>query len=170
MSVLEIFMDYPLDEKRANEAYEALIKYLAVCQRSEKECVEKLYSKGYHQNEVEFAISKAKGRRYIDDEEYVRSFLFFNKNKYGTKKLSYKLITEKGVNKVLVENMLADLISDEEEIEICRKFAEKYVKQKHIEDKAGIRKLSAFLYQKGFEFNIINSVIDGLFDIDYEGV
>lgn len=163
-------MEYPLDEKRANEAYEALVKYLAVCQRSEKECIEKLYSKGYHQNEVEFAISKAKGHRYIGDEEYVRSFLFFNKNKYGTKKLSYKLITEKGVDKVLVENMLSDLISDEEEKGICLKFAEKYVKQKHVEDKAEIRKLSAFLYQKGFEFNIINSVVDSLFDVDYDSV
>ena len=163
-------MEYALDEKRANEAYEALVKYLAVCQRSEKECVEKLYSKGYHKNEVEFAISKAKGRRYIDDEEYVRSFLFFNKNKYGTKKLSYKLITEKGVDKVLVENMLADLISDEEEKEICLKFAQKYVKQKHVEDKAGIRKLSAFLYQKGFEFGVINSVVSDLFDVTDEDI
>ena len=163
-------MEHTLDEKRANEAYEALVKYLAVCQRSEKECVEKLYSKGYHKNEVEFAISKAKGRRYIDDEEYVRSFLFFNKNKYGMKKLSYKLITEKGVDKVLVENMLADLISDEEEKEICLKFAQKYVKQKHVEDKAGIRKLSAFLYQKGFEFGVINSVVSDLFDVTDEDI
>ena len=163
-------MDFILDEKRANDAYEALVKYLAVCQRSEKECTEKLYSKGYHKNEVEFAISKAKGYRYIDDAEYVRNFLMFNKSKYGTKKLSYKLITEKGVDKVFVENSIADLVSDEEEIEICRRFAEKYVKQKHVEDKAGIRKLSAFLYQKGFEFGVINSVVSDLFDVTDEDI
>lgn len=162
--------EYILDQKRANEAYEALVKYLAVCPRSEKECVEKLYSKGYHKDEVNFAIEKAKGYRYIDDVEYVRNFLMFNKSKYGAKKLSYKLMTEKGIDRTLVENSIADTLSDEYEKEICGQFAAKYVKQKHIADKAGIKKLTAFLYQKGFEWNIINSVVDGLFDIEYEDI
>lgn len=160
--------EYILDQKRANDAYEALVKYLAVCPRSEKECVEKLYSKGYHKDEVDFAIEKAKGYRYIDDVEYVRNFLMFNKSKYGAKKLSYKLITEKGVDRTLAENSIADTLSDEYEKEICSRFALKYVKQKHIDDKTGIQKLNAFLYQKGFEWNIINSVVDGLFDVEYE--
>ncbi|MCM1306710.1 MAG: recombination regulator RecX [Bacteroides sp.] len=163
-------MEYTLDENRANEAYGALVKYLAICQRSEKECIDKLYSKGYHKNEVEFAISKAKSYRYIDDAEYVRNFLIFNKNKYGIKKLSYKLVSEKGVDKTLVQNCIADFIPDEEETEICREFAEKYAKQKRIEDKAGIRKLSAFLYQKGFEWGVINSVVYSLFDVEDESV
>lgn len=161
-------MEYPLDEKRANEAYEALVKYLAVCQRSEKECVDKLYSKGYHKDEVGFAISKAKGYRYIDDEQYVRNFIMFGKSKYGLKKLSYKLTVEKGVDKTLVENMLADSIDDGFERELCLEFAKKYVKQKHIEDKKDIRKLTAFLYQKGFEWSVINGVASSLFDVDFE--
>ena len=163
-------MEYTLDQKRANEAYEALVKYLAVCQRSEKECAEKLYSKGFHKNEVEFAIDKAKGYRYIDDAEYVRNFLMFNKNKYGVKKLSYKLISEKGVDKSLVENTIADTLSDEYEREICLSFAEKYIKQKRIEDRTQIRKLTAFLYQKGFDWSVMNSVVSGLFDVDCESV
>lgn len=163
-------MEYTLDEKRANEAYEALVKYLAVCQRSEKECVEKLYGKGFHKGEVEFAVSKAKNYRYIDDVEYVRNYLMFNKEKYGSKRIIYKLVTEKGVDKSLVENAVADEISEEYEKEICLRFANKYAKQKHVEDRTGLKKLSAFLYQKGFEWNIINSVLDGMFDVEYESI
>lgn len=158
-------MDFELDEKRAAEAYETLVKFLAVCQRSEKECVEKLYGKGFHKNEVEFAVNKAKGYRYVDDAEYVRNFLMFNKTKYGAKKLLYKLTAEKGIDKTLAENAVADTISDEFEISLCKEFAEKYIKQKHIADKSGIRKLTAFLYQKGFEWNIINSVVSDIFDV-----
>ena len=40
--------EYPLDEERAKKAYDALVKYLALSARSEKECKEKLYGKGYH--------------------------------------------------------------------------------------------------------------------------
>lgn len=157
-------MEYTLDQKRAGEAYEALVKYLAVCQRSEKECRDKLYAKGFHKDEVEFAIDKAKGYRYIDDEEYVRNFLLFNKTKYGAKKLSYKLITEKGVDKELVENMIADTIDDGFEVDVCTQFAVKYVKQKKLTDKKDIRKLTAFLYQKGFDWHIINTVVEAIFD------
>ncbi len=158
-------MDFTLDEKRANEAYEALVKYLAVCQRSEKECREKLYSKGFHKNEVEFAIDKAKGYRYVDDEEYVRNFLMFNKQRYGSKKLIYKLTAEKGIDKRLAENMTADCVGEDCEKENCRKFAEKYVKLKKIEDKSQARKLSAHLYQKGFDWNVINAVVSEMFDV-----
>jgi len=161
-------MEYTLDEKRAAEAYEKLVSYLAVCQRSEKECRDKLYEKGFHKNEVEFAIEKAKGYKYIDDEEYVRNYLFFNKQRYGVKKIAYKLETEKGVDKGLVKNVIADNIDDDFEIEKCLDFARKYVARKHIEDRSQAQKLSAFLYQKGFEWRVINKVVDKLFDIDFE--
>ena len=159
-------MDFPLDEKRANDAYEALVKFLAVRARSEKECREKLYSKGFHKDEVEFAIEKAKGYKYINDEEFTRDYLTFARFKYGAKKLSYKLTAEFGLDKNLVENAIADLIDDSFEEEVCRGFAEKYIKQKHISDDAGARKLSAFLYQKGFEWNIINRVISDVLNCD----
>ena len=159
-------LEFPLDEKRANEAYNALVAYLAICQRSEKECKDKLYEKGYHKNEVEFAIDKAKGYRYVDDEEYVRCYLTFNKHKYGVKKIAYKLTTEKGIDKTLVDNMIADIVDDEFEEQTCREFAEKYVKQKRIVDKSQAKKVSAYLYQKGFEWRVINRVMGSLFDID----
>ena len=157
-------MEFELDEERAKKAYEALVKYLAIAPRSEKECKEKLYDKGYHKDEVEFAIERAKKYRYINDEEYVRTYLLFNKTKYGAKKIEYKLTTEKGIDKRMVANMIEDILTDEFELSLASDMAEKYIKQKKIADKSGYQKVSAFLYQRGFAFKIINKVMAEKFD------
>ena len=90
-------IEYPLDEERAKKAYETLVKYLAGSARSEQECKDKLYDKGFHKDEVDFAIDKAKGYKYVDDAEYVRTYLLFNKSRYGVRKIIYKLTTEKAL-------------------------------------------------------------------------
>lgn len=152
-------------EERYDKAYDALVKYLAIAPRSQKECKDKLYEKGFHKNEVEYAIEKAKGYRYIDDAEYVRTFIAFNKSRYGTKKIAYKLSVEKGVDKNLVDNLIADNISDEYETDIASSVAQKYARQKKIYDKSGAQKVAAYLYQKGFSWNVINRVMSNLFDV-----
>ena len=157
--------EFELDEERAKKAYEALVKYLAISSRSEHECREKLYDKGYHKNEVEYAIERAKKYRYINDEEYVRTYILFAKSKYGAKKIEYKLINEKGVDRTLVSNMLEDELSDEFEISLATDMATKYIKQKKIADKSGYQKVFAFLYQRGFSNRIISKVMGTIFDV-----
>lgn len=156
---------YPLDEERARKAYEVLVKYLALSARSEKECKNKLYDKGYHKNEVEYAIERAKKYKYIDDEEYVRTYLMFNKNRYGAKKIAYKLVNEKGVDKRIVDIILSDNLDEDFQIESAMKTAQKYAKQKKITDKSGAQKIGAHLYQKGFDTSVINKVMSKLFDV-----
>lgn len=157
--------EFELNEERAKKAYDSLVKYLAVSPRSEKECKEKLYEKGYHKNEVEYAIDRAKKYRYINDEEYVRTYLLFNKTRYGAKKIEYKLTTEKGIDKRLVANLIEDMLSYEFEISVATAQAEKYMKQKKIADKSGYQKVAAFLYQKGFAQSIISKVMGTIFDV-----
>lgn len=157
--------DFPLDEERANKAYETLVKYLAGSARSEQECKDKLYDKGFHKGEVDFAIDKAKSYRYVDDEEYVRTFLLFNKSRYGVRKIVYKLTTEKGVDKQKGEDIVYDEIDDDFEVELAEKFAKKFVKSKKITDKSDAKKVGAHLFQKGFDWRIIDKVMAKLFDV-----
>lgn len=157
--------DFPLDEERANKAYETLVKYLAGSARSEQECKDKLYDKGFHKGEVDFAIDKAKSYRYVDDEEYVRTFLLFNKSRYGVRKIVYKLTAEKGVDKQKVEDIVYDEIDDDFEVELAEKFAKKFVKSKKIADKSDAKKVGAHLFQKGFDWRIIDKVMAKLFDV-----
>lgn len=164
MKIKRTMGEFELNEERAKNAYDALVKYLAIAPRSEKECKEKLYEKGYHRDEVDYAIERAKSHRYINDEEYVRTFILFSKNKYGAKKIEYKLVTEKGIDKRMVANLIEDLLSDEYELQVASDMASKYIKQKHISDRTGYQRVSAFLYQRGFSFKIINKALAPIFD------
>ena len=91
----------------------------------------------------------------------------FNANRYGAKKIAYKLVNEKGVDKKLVDNVLLDVKDDEKEYELGLKMAQKYAKSRTIVDKTGAQKISAHLYGKGFDFSIINKVIANMFDDVY---
>lgn len=157
--------EYELNEERAAKAYDALLKYLTASPRSEKECKEKLYEKGFHKNEVEYALGRAKSYRYIDDEEYVRTFLSYYGDRLGKKKLAYKLTQEKGIDKELAENLIEDVISEERELEKCKVEAEKYARQKKITDKSDASKVYAHLMQKGYDGSTVSRVMSTLFDI-----
>lgn len=156
---------YQLDEERAAKAYDALLKYLTASPRSEKECKEKLYDKGFHKNEVEYAVERAKKYRYVDDDEYVRTFLSYYGERLGRRSLEYKLTQEKGVDKLLAANLIADTISDEQEAEKCRAEAERFVARKKFEDKSCAQKVYAHLVQKGYESAIISKIMATLFDV-----
>lgn len=149
-------------EERERKAFDVAVKYLALSPRSEKEVVEKLYQKGFHKNEVDYAIDKCKHYRYIDDESYVCSYVDYYSSKIGKKMIVYKLTTEKGVNGTLVSNLVEDLISDEREEEKCLKMARAYAMKKRITEKKDFQKIGAYLFSKGFEWNVINKALSGL--------
>lgn len=71
---------YPLDEERAQKAYDALVKYLALSARSEQECKNKLYDKGYHKNEVEYALERAKNTSILTMPSMYVRFAFQQKS------------------------------------------------------------------------------------------
>lgn len=147
-------------EERMQKCFDQAVKYLAISPRSEKEVKEKLYEKGYHKGEVEEAIDRCKGYKYIDDEAYTRSFVDYYSHKMGRKMMAYKLTTDKGVDQTLVSNMIADLVSDQSETEKCIDMASKYIKKKRIWDKKDLQKVGAYLFTKGFEWNVINHALD----------
>ncbi len=149
-------------EERIKNAFEAAMKYLAASWRSEKEVREKLYLKGYHKNEVEETIEKCKYYNYVNDENYVRVFIDFYGKKYGKGKIIYKLTFEKGVDKHLAESIVEELISDDSEVEKCALEAEKYIAKKHITEKKDFNKVNAYLYSKGYSYEIISKSLNTL--------
>lgn len=149
-------------EERIHECFEAAVKYIAASPRSEKEVKEKLYTKGYHKNEVEDALEKCRHYRYIDDEAYVKTYIDYYCSKLGRKMILYKLTTDKGVDARLVSNLIADLISDEDETQKCGRMARAYIAKKRITERKDFAKVSAYLFSKGFDFDIINRALNAL--------
>lgn len=143
-------------EQLKQKCFDQAVKYLAISPRSEQEVKDKLYEKGYHREQVDYAIERCKGYKYINDEAYTRSFVDYYSHKMGRKMLLYKLTNEKGVDNILATNMIADLVSDEVEIEKCQNMAQKYINKKRIAERKDMQKVGAYLYTKGFEWNVIN--------------
>lgn len=155
-------------EQLKQKCFDQAVKYLAISPRSEQEVKDKLYEKGYHREQVDYAIERCKGYKYINDEAYARSFVDYYSHKMGRKMLLYKLTNEKGVDNTLATNMIADLVSDENEIEKCTDMAQKYIAKKRIVERKDLQKVGAYLYTKGFEWNIINIALSKceLYEID----
>ncbi|MCQ2409459.1 MAG: recombination regulator RecX [Clostridia bacterium] len=154
-------MEFELNEERAKKAYEQMLRFLDFSARSEKELKDKLYEKGYHRNEVDFAIEKGKKYKFVDDTEFTRSFIRANKSRYGSQKILYRLTEELGVSSVIAEDLLYELYPSDEENDLCRNFALKYVKSSKT-TKNLKQKLSSHLYSKGFSYSVINRVVAGL--------
>lgn len=148
------------DKKPAVSAFDAAVKYLSVAPRSEKEVRERLYKKGYHKAEVEEAVARAKGYRYIDDAKYAEDFAEYYGARIGRKKLEYKLVFEKGVAVEVARAAIADKIPDDEEREKALTMARKYVAAKRICERKDLGKAGAHLYRNGFDRSVIDSVLD----------
>ena len=159
-----------MDEKKVSKeknkvgAFDAAVKYLATSPRSEKEVRDRLYKKGYRKSEVEEAIARAKGYGYIDDEKYVADFVEYYGSRMGRKQLEYKLVAEKGIPRELARFGIADALSDEEERAKALETARKYIAAKRITERKGLAKVGAFLYRKGFERDMIDSVLNTVAD------
>ncbi len=141
-------------------AFEATVKYLALAPRSEKEVRSKLYQKGYPKSEVEEAIQRAIGYHYIDDEKYVLNYVEYYGAKYGRRLLEYKLVTEKGISQAMAKAILDEKISSNNEQEKALLSAKKHAANKRISNKKDMQKVAAFLYRRGYEKEVIDSVID----------
>jgi len=145
-------------DDRVKDGFNYLIKWVAYSPRSEKECINRLYEKQFHKNEVEWIVELAKNDSIINDNLYTELFIESYKNKYGKKRIEDKLVFEKGVEKSLVNNKIAELITDEFEDQLTLMFAKKYINQKHIDLNTQSDKLVSYLLGKGFNWSNINYV------------
>ncbi|NLZ25312.1 MAG: regulatory protein RecX [Clostridiales bacterium] len=142
-------------KKEDKRAFDAALDYLTRSARSFKEVKEKLYQKGYNKSEVDETMEKLTDYRFVNDEQYVKYFLDLYGNQYGRAKIIYKLTLEKGINKEIAETLVYECLSDEKELEKAVSQAKKYAERKKISDKKDAHKIGAYLYSRGFEWDII---------------
>ena len=129
------------------------------------EISQKLARKGFRKELIEIVISDLKGNNYLNDDNFSQAFVNerLAKRKSGINKIRAELI-RKGVNKKSIEFALEgiDRSSSESTAFALANKKLKSLKQKE-NDKRKIRqKISAFLYSKGFETEIIIKVTNQL--------
>ena len=138
------------------EAFEKIIIFCNYRERSSKEVLIKLFSLGYDSNTSKKIIDKLKKNNIINDLRFSKSFSRgkFNINKWGKSKIKSYLIN-KGIGENEINQGL-ESIDNEIYLETLKNLLinkKKSIQEKEVKLKK--QKLFNYLYQKGYEKNLI---------------
>ena len=149
-----------LNENARENAKEYLYAMVARKARTTKEAREKLYSKGFHKDAVEYAIGVVSSYGYLNDEEYAKTFVENGSRSKG----SYRLKREmqlKGVSEEDLNVALSEL-SEEDECAMAKILATKYLKGKNLEDEKTKEKLFRHLISRGYSYGVVKKTLKAL--------
>lgn len=128
--------------------------------RTESQLRTKLKQGGYPDEAVEEAIRYVKSFGYINDAEYVRSFIDSRKEKKSKKEI-YAALKQKGVGSDIIEQVFEEMDYGEED---SRQAIEALMRKRNYNpDSADLKekqKLMGYLMRKGFRYEDVNSVLN----------
>ena len=128
--------------------------------RTESQLRTKLKQGGYPDEAVEEAIRYVKSFGYINDAEYVRSFIDSRKEKKSKKEI-YAALKQKGVDSDIIEQVFEEMDYGEED---SRQAIEALMRKRNYNpDSADLKekqKLMGYLMRKGFRYEEVNSVLN----------
>lgn len=128
--------------------------------RTESQLRTKLKQGGYPDEAIEEAIRYVKSFGYINDAEYVRSFIDSRKEKKSKKEI-YAALKQKGVDSDIIEQVFEEMDYGEED---SRQAIEALMRKRNYNpDSADLKekqKLMGYLMRKGFRYEDVNSVLN----------
>ncbi|MGF1584557.1 MAG: regulatory protein RecX [Bacteroidales bacterium] len=152
---------------------EALDKARKLCAAEEKcrfDIRKKLFDWGVSSGDTEKIINELVADKFLDEWRFARLFAVgkFHNNKWGKIKISYELL-RKNIAKNTIEDALRR-IDDEEYAEVLRKELLKKQRSIPTDDNQELKeKLHRFASSKGYEYDIIEKVLDDLIVISEAG-
>ena len=125
---------------------------------STKEMIKKFKEKEYTAEDIDAVMAYLKESGYQSDERFTRSFINSKlSSKIGISKIKSTLAFEKGIDKEMIENIIAELELDE--VPVIMKIIEQKYRNKDITDQKEKSKAFRFLVSKGFSFNDIKRAL-----------
>lgn len=158
-----MFEDDYQKPKKVFSRKEAKLKaadYCAYQERSQQEVRDKLYSYGLHYNDVEEVLSELITENFINEERFAKAYAGgkFRMKKWGRLKILQGLkqhrISEYCIKKGLQEIPEGDYLDTIETL-ISKKRSTLDI----TDEFAANQKIASYLYQKGFETNLIWEVL-----------
>lgn len=148
---------------------DSALKTIERSYKTEKEIRDKLLSKEFDETTVEKTISFLKEYTFIDDLKFTKMYVKDRIRNQGRNKIKYAL-TQKGVNKYLIDEVFESLNKDEEEERaflICEK---KYLSIcKREDDDFKIKnKLIRYMLGRGYEYDMARNIVSKIY-LEYKG-
>ncbi|MBQ8433211.1 MAG: regulatory protein RecX [Clostridia bacterium] len=150
-----------LFDSETSVAFGKAVDYLARAMKTTKQMRDYLTKKGYAPDVVECVIDKLKGYKYLDDETYAKLYTQQSKTHKGQRRIKQELLN-KGISHTEVDSQVQ--IDEDDELATATTLAQKYLKNKDRDIKT-MQKLQRFLLYRGFDFDIVNSVIRNFKDV-----
>ncbi|MEG1254772.1 recombination regulator RecX [Clostridium sp.] len=150
-----------IDEDNYLTAKAKALKHMESSLKTEFQVREHLEKKEYDEKTIDRVIVFLKDYKFIDDEYYAKAFVTQNIRTQGKGNIKYKLI-KRGISEEIILRTLESVHGDTEE-NVAAKIAEKkaVLLCKNETDERKIKmKLNTFLISKGYNFDIVKSVID----------
>ncbi|MBE3571454.1 MAG: regulatory protein RecX [Moorella humiferrea] len=157
---------------RTKSAWDYALYFLARRSHSEYEIREKLLAKGFTEEAVTEVLERLKAAGFLDDVRFARNWAAYRMATHpsGSRRLRQEL-QGRGVPSEMAAAVVADLLPREEELEAARSLAERHRPRRGENREKYARRLARFLWQRGFDFEIVRQVLgerlEGLYiDID----
>lgn len=142
----------------------AIYHYCNYQERSHYEVRNKLYELGCKTPEVEELIAEVIEKDLLNEERYARAYARgkFRMNKWGKSKIIQHFKLHK-VSEYCIKKGLSE-IDEDEYLETAQILADKKLKEYQKSKPYILRnKLYKYLFQRGFEYKIINIVLNNIF-------
>lgn len=159
-------MEIPLElqdklrrEEQIQKAYQQALNFLAYRQRSAQEIRNYLIEKGYD-SEIELAIDKLRHVNLIDDQAFADAYVKTSivSGKKGPQRIEHELL-QKGVALNLIQQSLDQFFTEEDQIDIGLKLAEKkWTTFNNLSNREARQKVNQYLMQRGFSQAIIRQI------------
>lgn len=141
-------------EKEISKAMDKALTYLTASMRTERQIREYLKKKDVSESTQEKVIERLMDYGLINDTEYADLYVKLKAESKGKRRIA-EFLSVKGVS----ENNITRAISEiGDQVEVAKRIAEKYMKNKE-NTTENISKLFRHLLYKGFEYETVNTVI-----------
>lgn len=144
------------------EAKQRIAKFCAYQERCQQEVRDKLYSYGLYSNDVELIIHELNRQNFINEERFAIAYVRgkFLYKKWGRLKIVQHL-KQKQVSDYCIKKGLTE-IDEEDYVSALKDLADKKKGQyKGLKDYQRNYKVAQFLASKGYESNLVWSILKG---------
>ena len=143
-------------ESEKHTALDKALYFLSATRKTEREIRAHLTKKGYLPAVVDYVIEKLRGYGFINDGEYAEAYTESAIKRKGGKLIRMEL-KNKGLSDEAIDGALSSIDSDREK-ETAKAVFEKYMRGKTA-DKPTLQKAYRHLLSKGFDYEVIKSII-----------
>lgn len=142
-------------DSETSVAFGKAVDYIARAMKTTKQVRDYLTKKGYAEDVTNCVIEKLQGYKYLDDQAYARMYAEQSKTHKGECRIKQELLN-KGISHADVDDQVQ--VDADDQLTSAMSLAQKYLKNKERDVKT-MQKLQRFLLYRGFDFDVVNSVI-----------